>query len=57
MRFEVEDIWSYVWFPQWEEISDLWIYYVPSSSIREIWKGNIILGHDLSPAYNKNGWK
>lgn len=53
MRFEVEDIWSNVWFPQWEEISYLWICYTPSPSIREIWKGNIIWGHDFSTAYNK----
>lgn len=56
-RFEVEDVWSYVWFPQWQEISDLWIYYAPFSSVRGIWKGNIILGHDLSSAYNKNSLK
>lgn len=32
-------------------------YYAPSQSIKEIWKGIIILGHDLSLTYNKNGWK
>lgn len=57
MRFEVEDIWWYTWFPEWEEISDLWLYYVPSQPMREIWEGNIIWSHDISPAYKKNGWK
>lgn len=57
MRFEVENIWSCMWFPQWEELSDLWIYYVPIQSMREIWKGNIPGGHDLSSVYSKNDWK